>query len=425
MTENLGNMAYLLKCLMDNTTDMIYFKDLDSRFLMVNEACAKWHGHCDPSELVGKSDFDNYTAADARRMRDDEKHIMEGGEPLVGIEEHMTWADRPDAWVSTSKIPLRKEGGDVIGIAGTSRDITEYKATALREARYAAEVKRYAEKMKRINAEMQDDLHMAEKLQKTFFPTSYPVFPEGALPADRLVSFHHYQHSGGLIGGDLCSIHKLSEAKVGIFLCDVMGHGIRAALGTAIIRTMLDDLFSTEHDPGRCLARMNEALIPLLRSEGEMVFATACYLVLNLATGCLQMANAGHPLPVCLSASGQVNWCVDNHSECGPALAIIDQATYPTIQREINPGGGVVMFTDGIFEISRSDEDEYGEQRLLESFQRHRNLPLAELFPMILKEARQFAGEKAFDDDVCLVGFQLRQPRCDDLAKEKAGGWQI
>jgi sigma-B regulation protein RsbU (phosphoserine phosphatase) len=411
MTENLGNTAYLLKCLMDNTTDMIYFKDLDSRFLMVNEACANWHGSCAPSELIGKSDFDTYSAVEARRMRDDEKHIMERGKPLVGIEEHLTWADRTEAWVSTSKMPLCNEAGDVIGIVGISRDITEHKAAALREARYAAEVKRYAKKMKRINAEMEDDLRMAEKLQKTFFPVSYPVFPEGALPEDRLVSFHHYQHSGGLIGGDLCSIHQLSEHQVGIFLCDVMGHGIRAALGTAIIRTLANDIFSAERDPGRCLERMNEALIPLLRSEGELIFATACYLVLNVATGCLQMANAGHPLPVCLSAHGQVKWCVENHSQCGPALALIDQANYSTMHQTIHPGDALVMFTDGIFEIASSDEDEYGEQRLLESFQRHRHLPLPQLFPMILKEARQFAGEQAFDDDVCLVGFQLHQPR--------------
>ena len=414
MKENLENTTRLLKCLMDNTSDMIYFKDLDSKFLMVNEACANWQGHCTPAELIGKSDFDTYAAADARRLRDDEKRVMESGEPQVGFEEHLARSDEAQAWVSSSKIPLRNDAGDIIGIIGISRDITEHKEAELREARYA-------EDMKRINVEMEDDLRMAEKLQKTFFPTSYPVFPAGAQPEDRLVSFHHYQHSGGLIGGDLCSIHKLSETEVGIFLCDVMGHGIRAALGTAIIRTMVDDIFSTEHDPGRCLERMNTALIPLLRSEGEMIFATACYLVLNLATGCLQMANAGHPLPVYLGADGKVEWCVDNHSQCGPALAIIDQVNYPTIHREMNPGDGVVMFTDGIFEISSSDEDEYGEKRLLESFQRHQNLPLPELFPMILKEARQFAREKAFDDDVCLVGFRLRQPRRDGPRKEQGG----
>jgi sigma-B regulation protein RsbU (phosphoserine phosphatase) len=410
MNDTLGNTKYLLKCLMDNITDMIYCKDLDSRFLMLNEACAIWQGNCSPAELIGKSDFDTYAAEDARHMRDDEERIMATGEPLVGIEEHLSWPDGTEAWVSSTKMPLRNEAGDIIGIIGISRDITEHKKTELREARYAAEVHRYAEEMKRINNEIEDDLRLAGKLQKAFFPTSYPVFPAGSAPEGGLVEFHHYQHSGGVIGGDFCSIHKLSETEAGIFLCDVMGHGVRAALGTAVIRALADDIFSAERDPGRCLARMNNSLIPFLHSEEEVIFATACYLVLNLATGSIAMANAGHPVPVCLGADGQVELSAEKHSRRGPALALMKHASYPTTQRKINPGDAVVMFTDGIFEIARGDKEEYGEQRLLEAFRRHRHLPLPELFPAVLKEARLFAGEESFDDDVCIVGFRLRGP---------------
>ena len=55
--ENFSQQAYLLKCLMDNMTDHIYFKDLDSRFIMMNEAASRWQGNCAPDELVGTSDF--------------------------------------------------------------------------------------------------------------------------------------------------------------------------------------------------------------------------------------------------------------------------------------------------------------------------------------------------------------------------------
>jgi sigma-B regulation protein RsbU (phosphoserine phosphatase) len=408
MKVNMGNTAYLLKCLMDNMSDMIYFKDLDSRFLMLNDACATWQANCSPAELIGKSDFDTYDASDAQHMRDNEERIMETGEPLLGIEEHLTWPDGTVAWVSSSKMPLRNEEGDIIGIIGISRDITELKEAQLREARYVAEVHHYAEEMKRVNNEMEDDLRMAGKLQMAFFPTSYPLFPAGASPGNSLVEFHHYQHSGGMIGGDLCSIHKLSPNVASVFMCDVMGHGVRAALGTAIIRTLANDIFSTEHDPGRCLERMNEALIPILNTGEEIIFATACYLVLNLATGSIAMANAGHPIPVCLDADGQVKWCAENHAQRGPALALIEHASYSTLHQKINPGDALVMFTDGIFEIAVGNDEEYGEQRLLESFRRNQHLPLPELFPTLLREARQFAGDKAFDDDVCLVGFRLR-----------------
>ena len=411
MNGNLTQTAYLLKCLMDSTTDHIYFKDLDSKFIMMNEAAARWQGNCAPAEMIGKSDFDVFSHEHADQAFRDEQQIIKTGEPLYGIEEKETWPDGSVTWVSTSKMPLRNEAGDIIGIFGISRDITEHKETQLRAASYAAEVKQYAEEMKRVKEALEDDLRMAGKLQQTFFPVIYPVFPENALPKDSLVDFHHYHHAGGMIGGDLCTIHQLSETKAGIFLCDVMGHGIRAALGAAIIRAMIDDLSRTEQDPGRYLERMNQALTPILHSEEEFIFVTACYIVLDLAAGRIRMANAGHPVPVFLGADGQAKWCIEEREQCGPALAIQPQSSYPTLDLPIHPGDAVVMFTDGIYEVARSDNEEYGEQRLLESFLRHRELPLSELFPTILKEARLFAGEKAFDDDVCLVGFRLRKPR--------------
>lgn len=397
--ENFSQQAYLLKCLMDNMTDHIYFKGLDSRFIMLNEAASRWQGNCAPDELVGTSDFDTYTAVDARRMRDEEKFIMDSGVPLLGMEEHQNKKDGSRGWVSTSKVPLLNEAGQIIGICGISRDITERKEAELSAARYAREVKE-------VKDAMEDDLRMAGELQKAFFPASYPVFPPGALPEDRLVEFDHY-HSSGLVGGDLCSVLKLSETEVGIFLCDVMGHGVRAALGTAIIYTLINDLSRTEKDPGRYLERMNQAMTPILRTGEDFLFVTACYLVLDLSTGCLRLANAGHPIPLWLGGDGRVKGCMEDPEQRGPALGVLEDERYTTQECQLQPRDAVAMFTDGIFEMAGADDEEYGEQRLLESFQRHYDLPLPELFPAILKDASLFTGGKAFDDDVCLVGFRL------------------
>jgi sigma-B regulation protein RsbU (phosphoserine phosphatase) len=409
MPHDLDKTAYLLQCLMDSVSDMIYFKDRDSRFIMVNKALAEWQGGCGPDELIGKSDMDTYTEADAERMRADELRIMKTGEPLLGLEEHETWKEGAHAWVSTTKMPLRNEAGDIIGIFGISRDITEHKEAELRAARYAKEVKRYAKEVRRIKEELEDDLRMAGELQKTFFPVTYPVFPEGVPPGKSRVHFHHYHHvAGGLVGGDLCSIHKISETEAGIFLCDVMGHGVRAALGTAIIRAIVDEISRTELDPGRYLESMNKALMPILHTDDEIVYATACYMVLDLQTGRVRLANAGHPAPVCLSGDEKrAEWYMENPDLRGPALAIMHGARYPTVERRIHPGDAVVMFTDGIYEVAGADREEYGEQRLLETFQRHNDLSLHDLFPLILDDARRFAGDASFDDDVCLVGFRL------------------
>jgi len=410
MDSNFHKAPYLLKCLMDNMSDLIYFKDLDSRFIMVNKALAQWQGNCTPEELIGKSDLDAYTAADAERMRDNEKHIIKTGEPLLGLEEHETWRNGEQAWVSTTKMPLRNDAGEIIGIFGISRDITEHKEAELRATRYARQVKLYAQEAHRIKEELENDMRLAGELQKTFFPISYPIFPERATLGNCRISFHHHHHTGGLVGGDFCSVRKLSETHAGIFLCDVMGHGVRAALGTAIVCAMVDEPSNTELDPGRFLERMNHALTPLLHPSDDLIYATACYLVLDTSTGQARMANAGHPSPVCLKADGQVEWCITDHEQRGPALALLDNVSYPTLEQQIHPGDAIVLFTDGIFEIAGINNEEYGEHRLLESFQRNHSLSLPDLFPAILKEARLFADENAFDDDVCLVGVRFCPP---------------
>jgi serine phosphatase RsbU (regulator of sigma subunit) len=77
--------------------------------------------------VQGKTDFDFFTREHAQQAFDDEMRIIETGQPIVGIEEKETWVDKPDTWVSTTKMPLRDSNGVIIGTFGLSRDITEVK----------------------------------------------------------------------------------------------------------------------------------------------------------------------------------------------------------------------------------------------------------------------------------------------------------
>ena len=395
------NNTDLMKHLMAHIQDNIYFMDREGRMILISAAGAKWLGFDSPEEVVGKTDLDFFSNEHGRAAYEDEQRIMQEGVPLLGIEEKETWADGKDTWVSTSKMPLRDDAGKVVGVFGISRDITEHKVAEIRAAKYAEENRQFRETL-------EDDLRMAGELQKTFFPTSYPVFPEGVDTADSPVLFHHYQHAGGIVGGDFCSIRKLSDTEAGIFLCDVMGHGVRAALGTAIVRAVVEEISHQKRDPGQFLLHMNKVLLPILRQEDEFLYATACYMVVDVSTGLVRMANAGHPTPILLNAAKeQSEWFVADRSCAGPALAICEDPEYITVERTIHPGDGVVLFTDGIYEVAGAGQEEFGEQRLLGAAGRHAERSLQELFPALLNEARNFAAEGAFDDDVCLVGFRL------------------
>jgi len=117
----------LLTTLMDNVPDSIYFKDLESRFTRINQYAAERFGIGNPADAVGHTDFDFFTAEHATKALRDEEEIIRTGQPLVNVEEKETRADGDVRWISTTKLPLRDRGGNIIGTFGISRDITERK----------------------------------------------------------------------------------------------------------------------------------------------------------------------------------------------------------------------------------------------------------------------------------------------------------
>ena len=122
--ETLAQEQSLLRSLMENIPDHIYFKDISSRFIRINKALAGRFGLSDATQAAGKTDFDFFAKEHAQPALESEKKIMKAGQPLVGLEEKETWPDGRETWVSTTKMPLRDSKGQVIGTFGISRDIT-------------------------------------------------------------------------------------------------------------------------------------------------------------------------------------------------------------------------------------------------------------------------------------------------------------
>jgi len=122
--ETLKLEQYLMHSLMENVPDHIYFKDNKSRFIRINNAHARSFGLSDPGQAVGKTDFDFFTDEHAQQAFTDEQEIIRSGQP-ISKEEKETWADRPDSWVSTTKLPLHDKDNKIIGTFGISVNITE------------------------------------------------------------------------------------------------------------------------------------------------------------------------------------------------------------------------------------------------------------------------------------------------------------
>lgn len=116
----------LLKTLMDNIPDSLYFKDEQSRFVLVNKAKAS-HSNVSPEEMIGKTDFDFLSEDQARKIFIDDQSIMQSGKPIINKEEKITHSNGSERWVSVTKIPWYNAEGDIIGTMGITREITEWK----------------------------------------------------------------------------------------------------------------------------------------------------------------------------------------------------------------------------------------------------------------------------------------------------------
>jgi two-component system, sensor histidine kinase and response regulator len=125
--ESLRREQFLFNLLLRTIPDNIYFKDRQSRFLRINEPMAHLFGLRDASEALGKRDSDYFTGEHARQAYEDEQRAMGTGEAIINLEEKETWPDGHVTWVSTTKVPFRDEAGNVAGLVGISRDITDRK----------------------------------------------------------------------------------------------------------------------------------------------------------------------------------------------------------------------------------------------------------------------------------------------------------
>jgi PAS domain S-box-containing protein len=114
----------LLKMLHDTTPDRIYFKDRNSRFIMINRAQADYFALTDPAAAIGKTDRDFFSEEHARQAFEDEQQILGSGKPIVAKEEKETWHAGQETWALTTKLPFRNKDGEIIGTCGISQDIT-------------------------------------------------------------------------------------------------------------------------------------------------------------------------------------------------------------------------------------------------------------------------------------------------------------
>ncbi len=279
---------------------------------------------------------------------------------------------------------------------------------ALERVRTAQQLAQYAQELRERNALMEADLNMAREIQQVFLPHEYPTFPHSSPVSQSTLRFYHRYLPAASVSGDFFNVFPLSDTMAGIFICDVMGHGMRAALVTAIMRGLVEELLPVAPDAGTFLAEINQSLLAIFQRTDQPMLATAFYLLADTAKREIRFSSAGHPSPFLVrrkTGTADTLTCFDRRH--GPALGLFENSTYPVCSFPVSAGDMILFFTDGLYEVNGPQQEEYGQERLLASVRQKIHLPPEQMFDQLLGEVQQFSVDKEFEDDVCMVALEV------------------
>jgi sigma-B regulation protein RsbU (phosphoserine phosphatase) len=396
--EKLLEERHLMRLLIDNVPLNIYFKDKKSRFTLVNQSMATWNGFQGPDDVIGKTDHDLFRADHADKALEDEQQILESGEPILGYVEKETQPSGEEAWVLTTKMPLVDRKGKVIGTFGVSSDVSELVRTQQSLAETAAA-------LQQRNDEIEQELSLAREVQQALLPHEYPVVPEGDPSGGRLTFGHRYLPISGL-AGDFFEVFPSGPNSAGLFICDVMGHGVRSAIIVSMLRGIAERIHDSAESPGEFLSQMNAGLAAILQKAEMTMFATAFMLIVDLEKRELRYASAGHPAGIFRGEDGAAVLPMGGRGS-GAALGLFQEGKYETQTIKLDGVKQLLLFTDGIFEVENREGEAFLQNRLVQVVSEDHCEGVEALLDRVLTRVLSFAQSSQFDDDVCLLAMEI------------------
>jgi phosphoserine phosphatase RsbU/P len=372
----------LFKAFLEQTPDRVYIKDHRSRFVRVSRTMLDVFGLESQEDLIGKTDFDFFTPEHAQQAYDDEREILRTGRPIICKEEKETWRDGTETWASSTKAPLFLASGQIAGLLGISRDITEHRQNEQRVLEQ--------------NAIMSRDMESARNVQAVMIP--------GEIPGHPSVDTAVWLRPMAAVGGDCVTYPADPEGRMLFFLGDVAGHGVSAALFTVLLKYLADrrgDDYTG--DPGRFLNEVNQDLGR--RIPDGFVTGLAGHFEETASGVDLLVANAGHAdLLVFRRREGLVERI---HLNPGAVMGLELEAASAPDRIPLLAGDRVYVFTDGLVEACNRSGEEFGIERVLSSAQSIGECELQAALESLAAAAARHRQGLEQQDDVTILGFEV------------------
>jgi PAS domain S-box-containing protein len=358
--------------------------------IYANEGFERLTGYA-KNEVVGRNcRFLQGPNTDPDAVRTIRNSLAKGTECTVQLLNYRK--DGTPFWNRLSITPLRNKRGEITHFVGIQSDVT-----AQKEAE---------ESLRIANDRISADLAAAAKIQRSLLPAKLPDIPGLRLSWS-------YRPCGEL-GGDTLNVFRLDENHLGLYVLDVSGHGVAAALSAVTLSRLLSAT------PGQvCLPRPAEGSSGYhIASPAEVAeklnqqfqldakvsqYFTLVYAVLDVGARSLRFVSAGHPGPIHVTAGEESRPLPST----GPPIGLLPEASFEEHELALKPRDRVFFYTDGVTESSNQQGDQFGEERFLKLIQSSVSTPIEQSLNQITIGLEKWAENTPLDDDVSLLAFEL------------------
>ena len=271
----------------------------------------------------------------------------------------------------------------------------------LARVRSLLRIKHYQDTLAKHNARLEEELQMARSIQEILIPQNGVLELSGFRIASRCCPEM-------AVGGDFFDIWEVAPNRLGVFISDVMGHGVSAAFVTVFIKTVLAEFQQQIADnPGYLLEILNTRFNDLISSRLFM-FATAFCGIIDLDKGALICANAGHSFPF-LYSTDRETYDIIGDKNTGNGLGIWQESVYETMQYPFDLSSKMFLYTDGVYEAKNPQGEEFTVERLQKLVSTCTEQSAAKLIAHISEAIDVFTGTCPKEDDLTLIAIEVAE----------------
>lgn len=277
-----------------------------------------------------------------------------------------------------------------------------------------SDIYNYIENLTAVTAERERigaELDVAKQIQTDMLPNTFPAFPER-----EEFDIYAIMTPAKEVGGDFYDFFLADDDHLVLVIADVSGKGVPAALFMMISKTLIKSAAQTGMSPKEILEKVNNQLCE--NNEAEM-FVTAWVGIMEISTGRMICANAGHEFPAIKRANGKFELFRDKH---GFVLAGMENMRYSEYEIELKAGDKLVVYTDGVTEAENESEELFGTERMIDSLNSAEERDCKDLLFTLKWSIDKFAGKAPQFDDITMLAIEMKGRRTKefDVSEESA-----